>query len=258
MTRSLAAIVLAVLGLAAAGIAPALAEKKAGFPERSFEAGDVQQGSSFEHEFVVKNDGDEPLTVLEVHPTCGCTILDYPTGAIAPGGEGKIHFKIDTKTLGTGKQSKTITVLTDAPNAERTVLQMKFNVVTAIEFLPRSQVYLYSTRGESKQERILVRPHVDGLQVLGVSSSNPLVKVTLEPATAATGNAAPRSGVRAILSEQPGDYWVIVELTADAPVGTHKAEVAVKTSDPAVTAGSALRVVATVKDPAAGRAGNAS
>lgn len=258
MKRSLSAVVITGLGLLAGVLPSALAEKRASFPERSFEAGDVQHGSSFEHEFTVVNEGDEAVRILEVHPTCGCTILDYTTEAIPPGGRGTIRFKIDTKTLGTGKQSKTITVLTDAANAERTVLQMKFNVVTAIEFLPRSQVYLYSNRGEARQERILVRPHIDGLELLGVSSSNPLVKVSLEPSKATSKGNTAGSGMRAILAEQPGDYWVVVELAADAPVGTHRAEVALETSDPAAAAGAALRVIATVKDPAAARSGKAS
>ncbi len=255
MLRSAAAIVLTGFLVLAAGPAPALAEKKASFPERSFEAGDVPLGGVIEHVFEVRNDGDEPLLITEVHATCGCTILDYTATPIPPGGAGKIRFKIETKTLASGKHSKTITVMTDAPGAERTVLQMKLNVVTALEFLPRSQVYMYTVKGEPKVEKVLLRPHVEGLKVLGVSSSNPNLKVSLEPSkvtTAASGT------VRGALAERPGDYWITVELGPGAPVGTFKAEVALKTSDPKAVAGVELRIVATVKEPGGAQPGNPS
>lgn len=246
MLRSLSTVLLTGFVLLASVPSPAWAEKKADFPERSFEAGDVQHGGVIEHVFQVRNDGDEPLLITEVHPTCGCTILDYTKTPIPPGGTGTIQFKIETKTLASGKHSKTITVMTDAPNAERTVLQMKLNVVTALEFLPRSQVYMYTVKGEAKVEKILLRPHLEGLKVLGVTSSHPNVKATLEPSKATT---RAENEIRAALIERPGDYWLTVELGPGAPVGTFKAEIAVTSSDPAKTAGTALRVVATVKEP---------
>jgi hypothetical protein len=256
MLRSVAAFVLTGFMLLVGASAPASAEKKATFPERSFEAGDVQHGGVIEHAFAVRNDGDEPLLITEVHPTCGCTILDYTATPIPPGGTGTVKFKIETKTLASGKHSKTITVMTDAPNAERTVLQMKLNVVTALEFLPRSLVYMYTVKGEPKVEKVLLRPHVDGLKVLGVTSSNPNVKASLEPSRA---TSAASGEVRGALTERPGDYWLTVELGPGAPVGTFKAAIALTTSDPKTTAGAELRVVATVKEPGvAAKPGNPS
>ena len=115
---------------------------------------------------------------------------------------------------------------------------------------------MYTVKGESKTEKVLLRPHLEGLKVLGVSSSHPNVKATLEPSKA-TARAA--TEVRAALIERPGDYWLTVEIGPGAPVGTFKAEIAVTTSDPAKTAGTELRVVATVKEPAgAAQPGNPS
>jgi len=256
MLRCESAVVLTGLLLLATASTPTRAEKKATFPERSYEAGDVQLGGVIEHVFLVKNDGDEPLLITEVHPTCGCTILDYTATPIPAGSTGKIKFKIETKALATGKHSKTITVMTDAPDAERTVLQMKLNVVTALEFLPRSIVYMYTMKGEPKTEKVLIRPHVEGLKVLGVTSSNPNVKATLEPSKT---TVAASGEVRGALSERPGDYWLTLELGPGAPAGTFKAEVALTTSDPKATAGAELRVVATVKEPGgAAQPGNPS
>ncbi|MCU0229816.1 MAG: DUF1573 domain-containing protein [Acidobacteria bacterium] len=246
MFRSVAAVMLAGSVTVMAGSAPVWAERKANFPERSFETGDVQLGNVIEHVFMVENDGDEPLTITEVHPTCGCTILDFTATPIPPGGRGKIQFKIETKALATGKHSKTITVMTDAPNAERTVLQMKFNVVTALEFLPRSQVYMYTVKGEPRVEKVLLRPHVPGLKVLGVTSSNPNLKASIK---ASKATVAASGEVRGALTERPGDYWITLELPSGVPVGTFKADVALQTSDPKAVAGNALRVLATVKQP---------
>ena len=50
-------------------------------------------------EFV--NKGTEPLRILSVHPSCGCTTAQWPQQPIAPGESGKITVVYDAKMLGT-------------------------------------------------------------------------------------------------------------------------------------------------------------
>ena len=50
--------------------------------------------------FAFENKGDEPLTVLEVHPSCGCIGVTWPKTAVAPGGKSEIVATYDARQLG--------------------------------------------------------------------------------------------------------------------------------------------------------------
>jgi hypothetical protein len=243
-------LVLSVLPLAVAAAAAgaACAAANAEFPEISFDAGEVRLGTDIEHDFIVRNTGDEPLLITNVSVTCGCTVVDYAR-EIPPGGEGKIKARIKTKELPSGRASKTITVTTNAPNAERVVLQVKLDHMPPVEFglQGRGQrLYLAQVKGaDPNEEKVLVRPHLPGMKIVGVTSSNPLIEVGMEPAkpSGKTG-----SGLAAMLLPQAGDVWVSVKVRPDAPLGPQAADVTVKTSDAAYPAAS-FKVQASVQAP---------
>lgn len=50
--------------------------------------------------FTLRNAGDEPLSIKEVIPSCGCTAVDWTREWIAPGAEGTITAVYDAKMLG--------------------------------------------------------------------------------------------------------------------------------------------------------------
>ncbi|MBP7149429.1 MAG: DUF1573 domain-containing protein [Acidobacteria bacterium] len=241
--RSCARVLFALVLLVTFAAPCALAEPKAVLPERTFDAGDVEKGTVIEHGFVFRNDGDSDLRILEVHPHCGCTLVDYPS-TIPPGGEGVIKAKVNTKNLPTGVQSKTMNVVTDSAELERVVLQIKLKVITAIEFLPRREVYIATQPGKSERQQILVRPHAAGMKILGATSSSPLFSVKLEPAQA----SSKASVIASPLLPREGDVWVTITVAGDAPIGIHSGEVVIETNDPAHKKESLL-VRAAVKEP---------
>ena len=65
-------ILLPVIILIAFSAHPALAEESKGprmvFPERSFDFGDVREGTMISHPFRVINKGDRPLEIKRVKP----------------------------------------------------------------------------------------------------------------------------------------------------------------------------------------------
>lgn len=228
-------------------LVPASAGPRAEFTETSFDAGVVQHGTLLEHEFVVKNTGDEPLQITEVRPSCGCTVADYDS-TIPAGASGRIKIKLKTAEVPSGKSSKQITVGTNAEGAERVVLQVRMDLVTPLEFLPRERIYMYVLAGEAKEEKILVRPNTAGMKILDASSSNPMIAVALEPAKAM--GAKDSKGLASVLLPRQGDYWMTVSLKKGAPVGRQSADVTVRTSDASYPKG-VLRVDAVVKEPGA-------
>lgn len=224
--RTNAALSLLAAALVLASIPAAHATGKAVFVRTVHDAGRVEHGSAFDVDFVVRNEGTVPVNVLSVRPTCGCTVTDY-TATIAPGTEGKIHARVETRSLNAGKQAKTITVNTDAPDAERVVLTIQMDLVTALEFLPKGTVFMRTAPGVAKSDQVLARPHRPGMKLTSVKSSNPLVKASMEAA-----KPTPDKGIQMALLPREGDSWITLTLDANAPEGVHRADITVTTSDP--------------------------
>jgi hypothetical protein len=200
--------------------------------EPAFDAGEVEQGALVEHAFVIRNTGDEPLQIISVRPSCGCTVAKDYERQIAPGASGSIPITLKTKGF-RGKISKTISVTTNAGNEPRSILQVRATVTVPLEVLPNASVYIRGKTGEKVERALLLRPRRDGLQVTGASSNDPHVSVTLEPAS--VGEALSDAGpLAARLSPREGDQWLRVRLAEDVPAGDLSAYVTVTTSDPAL------------------------
>jgi len=90
---------------------------------------DVDSG---ERVFVFTNTGDEPLIILNVQSTCGCTVPSKPTEPILPGKTGEIKVKYN---MNPGPIRKTISVESNATNVEagRVALKIKGEVLVKEE-----------------------------------------------------------------------------------------------------------------------------
>lgn len=93
------------------------------FEENSFDFGTIEEGDKVEHVFKFTNTSDNPLTISNARGSCGCTVPEWPREAIAPGEQGEIKVKFDSKGK-KGKQSKTVTITanTDPANTMLTVI----------------------------------------------------------------------------------------------------------------------------------------
>ena len=235
-------LVVTLLASLAFAAVPAAAAGRAVFVEPTWDAGEVELGTVIEHDFVVKNEGDAPVEITGVHPTCGCTVADFDP-VIPPGKSGRIHARINTKTLHTGKLAKTITVNTNAPGAERVILTVKMVLTTPREFLPKPMVYISAAPGEEKTQEVLARPHRPGMKVVGARCDSPVFRVEVVPAKA----VAKGKKLAAWLLPREGDWWVRITLPADTPPGIHRGEVTVLTNDPGYPEAK-LRISAVVRE----------
>ena len=95
--------------------------------EESFDFGEIQQGESVTHDFVLKNIGDANLIISTAKGSCGCTVPEWPKEPIAKAEEATI--KVTFNSAGkSGKQNKTITLVTNAiPNTK--VITITGNVI---------------------------------------------------------------------------------------------------------------------------------
>lgn len=80
------------------------------------------------HNFKFVNVGDEPVKILEVLPSCGCTVAEWTTQSVLPGKTGFVKVKFDPKGK-LGPNSKYITVKTNSEPAIFT-LTIKGDVIS--------------------------------------------------------------------------------------------------------------------------------
>ncbi len=67
------------------------------FEEAQYDYGKVDAGALVEHTFVFTNTGKVPLVISDARSTCGCTVPEYPKEPVAPGQQGEIHVRFNTK-----------------------------------------------------------------------------------------------------------------------------------------------------------------
>jgi len=73
------------------------------------EFGEVKLKSPVSYEFEFTNEGEAPLIISEVEPSCGCTVTEYSRDPILPGKKGKIKTTFDATSL--GKFNKSIKIV---------------------------------------------------------------------------------------------------------------------------------------------------
>ena len=95
--------------------------------ETSYNFGEIQQGESVTHDFILKNTGNADLIISAAKGSCGCTVPEWPKTPIAKGEVAVI--KVTFNSAGkSGKQNKTVTLVTNAiPNTK--VLTINGNVI---------------------------------------------------------------------------------------------------------------------------------
>lgn len=89
--------------------------------------GTVIEGAQVEVSFRFKNTGNKPLVIANVTASCGCTIPETPQQPFAPGEEGVIKAKFDSKGR-TGENRKHISVDANTSPSRSHDLEFTVNV----------------------------------------------------------------------------------------------------------------------------------
>lgn len=183
--------------------------------------GSVNKGRRLAHEFVIRNEGDAVLEIMEVKPSCGCTVAQHPD-SIPPGGSGVIKAAVDTRNF-KGGIAKSVRVYTSDPENPQINLVIKANVRSAVEVDPGYARFI-AVYGEPQKNSVqtIWSDEMRGLRVTKVESPYPFVGVSFRKLTEE--------------EEQPGvsgDRWQIeVSLDQDAPVGPLADFIVVTTNHP--------------------------
>jgi hypothetical protein len=97
-----------------------LAQPKFKFEEETHNFGVVKRGPAAGHTFEFTNVGTEPIIVMNVTPSCGCTNVDWSKNPVLPGQKGFIHLDLKTEEQH-GSFHKEVYIQSNAvtPNGER-------------------------------------------------------------------------------------------------------------------------------------------
>lgn len=85
------------------------------FDRAQYDFGVVEEGGVLTHSFVFTNTGTEPLEIVDIRTSCGCTAAHPDKKIYQPGEKGVIKAEFDTKGR-VGRNSRTITVINNDVN----------------------------------------------------------------------------------------------------------------------------------------------
>ncbi|MGH9465199.1 MAG: DUF1573 domain-containing protein [Thermoanaerobaculia bacterium] len=206
---------LALLAFAPAALG---ATPRAEVAEAVVDVGTVARGEAIEHAFEITNAGDTALELVEVKPTCGCTVAQYDR-SIAPGRSGRVQAVVDTAKF-RGPIAKSVRVFTNDAATPEIELVIKADVRSLIEVDPGYARFVTVLGQRQEPSRQLLWPETEGdFAVVGVRSPYPFLAASFRSAR----EDERRSG-------REGRQWVVeLALQPNAPLGPLADYVVVRT-----------------------------
>jgi hypothetical protein len=109
------------------------------FSERTHDFGPVPRGAKVKHEFVLTNRLAEPITILNLRPSCGCTSGKASTSTVNPGASAVIEAQMDTRNfLGIKATILFVTLVTASGREAEVRLGVTSNILADIVLNPGS------------------------------------------------------------------------------------------------------------------------
>ena len=97
--------------------------------EELFDFKDIELGTIVEHTFLIHNTGEDTLTIIDAHPSCGCTAAVMDNKKIAPGATSHLKVKFDSNNKGEGPITKIITITSNSHDQAEKVIRIVGRIV---------------------------------------------------------------------------------------------------------------------------------
>jgi len=105
-----------------------------------YEFGKGQRFTTMKHTFVIKNEGNAPLTLEKGQTSCKCALSDLKSNSIDPGKSGKVT--LEWKLNVAGKQFRqTAEIMTNDPDYSTIMLEIVGKITDLIRFEPNDIVF---------------------------------------------------------------------------------------------------------------------
>jgi hypothetical protein len=215
------------------GSARAAAWTDALFPENQHDFGTVPRGVKVKHNFLLINRLAEPVTILNMRPSCGCTSGRTSTPLVPPGQTAVIEAEMDTRNfVGLKSTILYVTLMTASGREGEARLAVTSHILSDIVMNPGSIDFGMVARGQSPTQVLTIdRINAPGWKFVRMVSSSKVINAQL----AQTGR-----------TDTSASYALTVSLKPDAPAGPIRDEIRLISND-AETASVPLMVTAWVR-----------
>jgi hypothetical protein len=189
------------------------------FNEQAHDFGTVPRGAKLRHTFVLINRLNEPVTLLNVRASCGCTTGRATTSLVPPGGSAAVEAELDTRNF-VGKKATVLYVsfVTASGREGEAGLGVSSTILSDIVLNPGTIDFGQVTLGDTPRLTLTV-------DRLGL----PAWRVERMVSACRSIDA---SMVETARGSQLVSYLLTVQLKADAPAGTFRDEIRLFTNDP--------------------------
>ncbi len=120
------------------------------FVEHGHDFGPVPRGAVVRHDFVMTNRLKEPLTILDVRASCGCTSGRASATQLAPGQSARVEAQMDTRNFVGRKATKLIiTIMTASGQSAEAQVAVVSNILPDIVLNPGTIDFGSLAKGQS-------------------------------------------------------------------------------------------------------------
>jgi hypothetical protein len=189
------------------------------FPENKHDFGPVPRGVKVKHDFMMVNRLSEPVTILNLRPSCGCTSGRANVSTVAPGQTAVIEAEMDTRNFVGLKSTILFVSLITASGREGEVrLGVSSNILSDIVLNPGSIDFGTVVRGQSPSQTLTIeRINGEGWKFIRMVTASKALNGQL----AETG----RNGGSV-------SYTLTISVKPDAPAGSLREELRLQSNDP--------------------------
>ena len=119
------------------------------FAERQHDFGNVPRGAKVRHSFVLTNNSPNPITILNLRVSCGCTSGHASVAVVPPGKAGVVEAEMDTRNF-VGRKATTLFVTLHNGSEEVEIgLGVASNILSDIVLNPGGIDFGPIVRGQS-------------------------------------------------------------------------------------------------------------
>lgn len=218
-----ATVLAAACGLAAfvtgSGDARAAGWADALFSERGHDFGPVPRGAVVRHPFTLVNRLGEPVTIVDVRASCGCTTGWANASLVQPGQSATVEAQMDTRNFVGLKQTVLyVTVMTTSGRQGEAHLNVSSMILSDVVLNPGAIDFGVVNRGSTPALALTIdRVGRPDWRVQRMMSGCRAIDATM---------------VETRRNAQGVGYQLTVTLKADAPAGAFRDEIRIVTNDP--------------------------
>lgn len=207
-----------VLGISA-GVAEAASWADRMFADNRHDFGPVPRGAKVKHDFVMVNHLAEPVTILGLRPSCGCTSGRASASVVGPGQSAVIEAQMDTRNF-VGPKSTVlyVSMMTVSGREAETGLGVSSTILSDIVLNPGTIDFGAVRKGDSPTRTLTIdRINLEGWRVHRMVSGSRVLSAKLVE-TQRQGGAV--------------SYQLTVGLKPEAPAGLVRDEIRILSNDP--------------------------